>query len=284
MLEPIETVAALRARLGVPASSSPAERIALVPTMGALHDGHAELIRAARRDCDVVVVSIFVNALQFDRADDLARYPRTLERDLEICRDLDVNIVFAPPHAEMYPQPVVCTVDVGRLSDHLCGRFRPGHFGGVATVVLKLLQIASPSRAYFGEKDAQQLAIVRRMVSDFNIPVEIVGVPTVRETDGLAMSSRNRHLGREERLLAPSLYRALLAACRSIAAGEQDPASIRRAATAQIPESPAVKLEYLEIVHPVTLQPFEAVATPARVAGAMWVGSTRLIDNVLCTA
>ena len=175
--------------------------------MGALHAGHAALIDAARRECGVVVVSIFVNPLQFNNQDDLARYPRTLDADVELCRELGVDIVFAPSASEVYPEPPECSVDVGRLADHLCGKFRPGHFRGVATVVLKFFQMVQPHRAYFGEKDAQQLAIVRRLAADFNLPIEVVGVPTVREADGLAMSSRNRHLSAEERSLAPSLYR-----------------------------------------------------------------------------
>ena len=177
--------------------------------MGALHAGHAALVDAARRECGVVVVSIFVNPLQFNSQDDLARYPRTLDADVELCRELGVDVVFAPSASEVYPEPPECSVDVGRLADHLCGKFRPGHFRGVATVVLKLFQMVQPHRAYFGEKDAQQLAIVTRLAADFNLPIEVVGVPTVREADGLAMSSRNRHLSAAERSLAPSLYRAL---------------------------------------------------------------------------
>src|SRR6185312_4466595 len=165
--------------------------LGLVPTMGALHDGHIRLIDQARRECDAVAVSIFVNPLQFDRNDDLENYPRTLEADRQLCERMGVDVVFAPRAAEMYPSEPICTVDVGRLGDHLCGRSRPGHFRGVATVVLKLLNMVQPHRAYFGEKDAQQLAIVRRLVRDFNVPVTIVSVPTVREPDGLALSSRN---------------------------------------------------------------------------------------------
>jgi pantoate--beta-alanine ligase len=188
--------------------------------MGALHAGHAALIDRARAECRTVVVSIFVNPLQFDRDDDLRRYPRALDVDLELCAAHGVDLVFAPSSAEVYPFPPVCTVDVARLADHLCGPHRPGHFRGVATVVLKLFQMAQPDRAYFGEKDAQQLAIVRRMVADFNVPVQIVGVPTVREVDGLAISSRNTHLTAEERALAPALYRALSLAAREAESGE----------------------------------------------------------------
>jgi pantoate--beta-alanine ligase len=249
--------------------------------MGALHAGHAALITAARRDCDMVVVSIFVNPLQFNNQDDLARYPRTLERDLAYCGALGVDVVFAPSAAEMYPEPPECSVDVGHLADHLCGSFRPGHFKGVATVVLKLFQIVQPGRAYFGEKDAQQLAIVQRLVADFNLPIDVIGIPTVREDDGLAMSSRNRHLSPDNRRIAISLYHALHQARLSITSGERRAAAVKEAAAAVIPSSDALKLEYLEIVDPATMQPVDEITGPVRVAGALWVGSTRLIDNVL---
>jgi pantoate--beta-alanine ligase len=190
--------------------------IGLVPTMGALHAGHATLVNAARAECDVVVVSIFVNPLQFDRDDDLRRYPRTLEQDVRVCGEHGVDVIFAPTAETVYPQPPACRVHVGSLAEHLCGSFRVGYFDGVATVVLKLFEIVQPTRAYFGEKDAQQLAIIRRLVDDFNVPVTIVGVPTVRESDGLALSSRNVYLTHEERAAAPALYRALDAARRAI--------------------------------------------------------------------
>ncbi len=247
--------------------------------MGALHRGHQSLIEAARRECGEVVVSIFINPLQFDNQDDLARYPRAVEEDLAICRELGVDIVFAPSAVEMYPKPPECSVDVGRLADHLCGKFRPGHFNGVATVVLKLFQIVLPHRAYFGEKDAQQLAIIRRLVADFNLRIDLIEVQTVRDTDGLALSSRNRHLTVEERQVATSLYRALVGAKQQIANGSRDPKAIRAAASNRIPQ--IVKLEYLEIVDPVTLRPVEEIRGSVRIAGAIWVGSTRLIDNVL---
>lgn len=257
-------------------------RIGLVPTMGALHAGHKRLIDLARAECDAVVVSIFVNPMQFDREDDLQKYPRTLEPDIELCASSGVDVVFTPSAAEMYPVPLNCTVDVGRVADHMCGRNRPGHFRGVATVVLKLLQIAQPERAYFGEKDAQQLAVIRHLVSDLNVPVEIVAVPTVREADGLALSSRNQRLGPEERGAAPVLYEALGVARQQIAAGVTDVAQIRRKATGIIEQRPGVKLEYVEIVDTVEMQPVERVERPVIAAGAIWVGSTRLIDNLLC--
>lgn len=277
-MELIDRIAALRAR--VRTLRKPGSTIALVPTMGALHAGHARLIESARAACDAVVVSIFVNPLQFDRQDDLERYPRTLEDDLELCRSLKVDVVFAPAAAEMYPVPPVCTVDPGRVAEHCCGRFRPGHFAGVATVVLKLFNIAQPDVAYFGEKDAQQLAVVRRLVTDFNVPVRIVGVPTVREADGLALSSRNRHLDPHERRLAPALYEALTEAASAVSAGEADVEAIKRRAAARIPRDSRVRLEYLEIVDPDEFQPVARIGGPVLIAGAMWVGRTRLIDNV----
>jgi pantoate--beta-alanine ligase len=250
--------------------------------MGALHAGHAALMDAARRECASVVVSIFVNPLQFDRSDDLERYPRALAADIDVCARHAIDLVFSPEVTEVYPQPPACAVTVGTLADHLCGRFRPGHFQGVATVVLKLLQMATPDRAYFGEKDAQQLAIIRRMVTDFNIRVAIVGVPTVRETDGLALSSRNVHLSGRQRPLAVSLYRMLEGARHLISeAGVADPGEVKASVQRQLPSDPDLRLEYLEIVDPQNLQPVAAITGLVLVAGAMWVGGTRLIDNVL---
>jgi len=265
--------------------------IGLVPTMGALHAGHASLIERARRDCQVVVVSIFVNPLQFDRQADLDKYPRPVDADLELCRRLGVDVVFAPPVAEMYPKEPLCAVEVARIGDHLCGRFRPGHFRGVATVVAKLFDIIQPDAAFFGEKDAQQLAIIRRMALDLNMPVQIIGLPTVREPDGLAVSSRNQQLSRDERAVALSLYKGLLAARRFAAMGMRDPASVKEAAAAVAREyaarnSPSpdvsIRLEYLDLVDPEDMQPVDRIERPVLAAGAMWVGSTRLIDNLMC--
>jgi pantoate--beta-alanine ligase len=255
-------------------------RVGFVPTMGALHAGHARLVDEARRACQTVVVSIFVNPLQFDRQEDLETYPRTLEADLAVCRAHGVDLVFVPDAGEVYRQPQICTIDVGRLADHLCGRFRPGHFRGVATVVMKLLEMARPDAAYFGEKDAQQLAIVRRLVADFNVPVSIVGVPTVREADGLALSSRNVHLSNSERTLAPALYEALSEARRRIETGVTDSDAVVRAAVSTIPQG--TRLEYFEVVDPGELQPVAEIAGPVLVAAALWVGRIRLIDNVVC--
>jgi len=229
------------------------------------------------------VVSIFVNPLQFDRKDDLDRYPRTLDADLRICNELGVDCVFAPGVNEMYPVEPLCTVTVKRITDNLCGRFRPGHFDGVATVVSKLFDIVQPDDAYFGEKDAQQLAVIRRLVVDLNMPIEIVGVETVREDDGLAMSSRNTRLSPEERSKAIVLYRALREAERIIAGGERDARVVERRAAAAIPSDASLRLEYLDVVDPVELQPVDTIAGTVLVAGALWVGHTRLIDNVTYT-
>ena len=280
--ELIESIGSLRHRLADASRSG--RRIGLVPTMGALHAGHARLIERARSDCETVAVSIFVNPLQFDRDDDLRRYPRTPDADRQICDRLGVDFVFAPSEEEMYPAPPECTIDVGHLADHLCGKYRPGHFRSVATVVMKLFGIVQPDRAYFGEKDAQQLAIIRRMVADLSVPVEIVAVPTVREPDGLALSSRNARLAPAERQSAAALYRALQTADRQITGGDADPDHVARRAAAEIPTGdPSLTLEYLEIVDPDTLQPVQRICRSVRVAGALWVGSTRLIDNVLST-
>jgi len=278
-LEIVETIAGLRARV---AARRSAGLVGLVPTMGALHEGHASLIRQARAECSSVVVSIFVNPIQFDRPEDLERYPRSLDVDAALCASLGVDLVFAPTVAEMYPVSLECRVEVGRLADHLCGRFRPGHFSGVATVVLKLFEIVQQDRAYFGEKDAQQLAVVRRLVSDFNVATTIVGVPTVRESDGLALSSRNQRLDPDERQLAPALYHALQRVKSAIAAGVSNVSELKQLAASQIPPDPRLRLEYFEIVDSVDFQPVDAVTGPVVAAGALWVGTTRLIDNMRC--
>ena len=248
--------------------------------MGALHPGHEALIGGARRECGIVVVSIFVNPLQFGPNEDYARYPRTLEKDVEICRRQGTDVVFNPSPDEMYPLPPLTFAQVTRVSEHLCGKFRPGHFRGVATVVLKLFNIVRPERAYFGEKDMQQLAVIRRMVADLNIPVDIAAVPTVREPDGLAISSRNQHLNSAERKAAPVLYRALEEAVKRIRSGERDASKVREAAIAILESEPLVRIEYLEIVDPTEIQPLSTISGPVRIAAAVWIGGTRLIDNV----
>ena len=277
----LESIAQLRDRMA--RSRRAGLSVGLVPTMGALHAGHARLIEHARQDCECVVVSIFVNPLQFDREEDLNRYPRTLEADLEMCAAHGVDVVFAPAVSEMYPSPPSCVVEVGRIADYLCGQHRPGHFLGVATVVMKLFQIVQPDRAYFGEKDAQQLAIIRHLVRDFNVPVSIEAIATVRDSDGLALSSRNQRLDQGERELARSLYRALSEARQQISRGVKDAAEVKRTAGAQVPRDDRLRFEYLEIVDPEDMQPVEPIEGPVLVAGALWVGSTRLIDNLLCS-
>ena len=279
-LEVVDAIPRLRDRLKVDRDA--AHTIGLVPTMGALHEGHLSLVARARAECTTVVVSLFVNPLQFDRSDDLAAYPRSLDADVRLCASAGVDLVFAPTVSEMYPTPLDCTVDVGRIADHLCGRTRPGHFRGVATVVMKLFQIAQPDRAYFGEKDAQQLAVIRRLVADLNVPVTIVPVATVREPDGLALSSRNRRLSPDDRRVAPVLYEALRDARQRIAAGDSDAARVRQMAADIIGQRQGVTLEYLEIVDPDEMQPVQVVNRPVVAAGAVWIGSTRLIDNVVC--
>src|SRR5665213_2527702 len=230
MAELVAEIAALRKLLAPQRIAG--KTIGLVPTMGALHAGHRRLLDIARAETDVVVASIFVNPTQFNRAEDLDRYPRTLDQDLDVCRAAGVDLVFAPSLAEMYPDEMYpgvprTWVDVPALSEHLCGPGRPGHFRGVATVVMKLFQIVQPDRAYFGEKDAQQLAIIRRMVKDLDVPVIVVPVATVREPDGLAMSSRNRHLTPEERQRATVLSQALFAARDLVLRGERSAGAIQ---------------------------------------------------------
>ncbi len=254
--------------------------IGFVPTMGALHAGHLKLMQEARRENNFVVVSIFVNPLQFDRKDDLDRYPRTLAADMAVCSTVPVDLVFTPSAAELYPREQRAFVDVPGLTNHLCGAFRPGHFRGVATVVAKLFNIVRPDRAYFGEKDAQQLAVIRRMVEDLNMPVAVVGIPTVREPDGLALSSRNKHLTAEQRQLATLLPQMINEARSRLDEGERSASTIREALEPMFRTHADVRLEYFEIVEPSTLAPVERIDGPVLIAGAIWVGSTRLIDNM----
>jgi pantoate--beta-alanine ligase len=258
------------------------ERIALVPTMGALHDGHLALVAEARRRADRVVVSVFVNPIQFDRRDDFDRYPRTVDADAARCAAAGVDAIYAPDARAMYPEGFRTAVDVARLTEPLCGRVRPGHFGGVTTVVTKLFHAVRPHVAVFGEKDWQQLAVVRRMTADLDFGVEIVGVPTVRETDGLALSSRNRLLSPPDRLAAVCVPRALDAAVAAVATGETHAARVVARAEAAIAEERRARLEYAEIRDPETLEEVaEVVAAPALLALAVWVGGVRLIDNRL---
>jgi pantoate--beta-alanine ligase len=248
--------------------------------MGALHAGHEQLIQAARSGADIIVVSIFVNPLQFGPTEDYGKYPRALPKDLEICKQSGADLVFAPAVEEMYPVPQLTFTEVTRVSEGLCGAFRPGHFRGVTTVVLKLFNIVQPDRAWFGEKDMQQLAVIRRMVADLNLPIDVVGVPTVRESDGLALSSRNQYLSPAERKSAPVLYRALQHAADLIRAGERNVSKIRESAIAMLNGEPLIHLEYLEIVDPAEMEPTSEVSRAVRIAAAIRIGTTRLIDNV----
>jgi pantoate--beta-alanine ligase len=279
MTEIIQSVAAMREW------SRKARRedksIGFVPTMGALHEGHAALLKTARRENPRLVASIFVNPLQFDRKDDLTRYPRTWESDMRMCERFGVDAVFAPDEAGLYPSEQLTFVESPVLSAHLCGAHRLGHFQGVATVVLKLFNIVQPDRAYFGRKDAQQLAIIQRMVTDLNVPITVVPVETVRESDGLALSSRNKHLSPEERLAAPLLSRALRQAVELIDAGEHFSHAIKQSVLPLFSRSSLTRVEYFEIVDPETMSPVSKIDGPVLIAGAMWLGSTRLIDNIL---
>ena len=273
------TIAATRA--AVAAGRRAGRTIGFVPTMGALHRGHVALIEAARHDGTYVVVSIFVNPTQFGPNEDYARYPRDEASDLRQCEQAGVELVFMPLVDEMYRPDAVTTVHVARLTDTLCGPCRPGHFDGVATVVLKLLNIVQPDRAYFGQKDAQQLAVIRRMARDLDRPVEIVGCPTVREPDGLALSSRNQMLAPDERRRATALYRALCAARERICGGERDPQVVLNAMRAIIDQAGPARIEYVSVVDPDSMQPVDRIERAVLVALAVRIGPTRLIDNLL---
>ncbi|HHV54274.1 MAG TPA: pantoate--beta-alanine ligase [Firmicutes bacterium] len=257
-------------------------RIGFVPTMGYLHEGHASLIRAARRENDVVVVSDFVNPTQFGPNEDFARYPRDLDRDRTVAAAAGADFLFAPSVEEMYPDGAgQFFVDVGPLAGHLCGRSRPGHFRGVATVVTKLFNIVQPHVAYFGQKDYQQALILRRMVRDLFFPLRITVYPTVREPDGLALSSRNTYLSPTERQEAVVLYQSLQEAGRSLAAGERDATRLRHRMEEVVGRADSSRVDYIEIVDPLTLLPLERVEKPALFALAVFIGKTRLIDNAL---
>jgi pantoate--beta-alanine ligase len=255
--------------------------LGFVPTMGALHEGHLSLVRAARASCDVVAASIFVNPTQFGPTEDLAKYPCSFERDRELLEREGVELLFAPAVQEMYPAGAVTWVTVEGLSDKLDGRSRPGHFRGVTTVVTKLFDIVEPDAAFFGQKDAAQVAIIRRMVRDLNLPVEIVICPIVREPDGLAMSSRNAYLSPEQRRQALVLHRSLQRVESLVKAGERNAARLTAAGRWEFDAEKSVRLDYFEIVNPNTLDPVEDISRGALAAVAAFVGSTRLIDNML---
>ena len=256
------------------------KEVGFVPTMGYLHEGHLSLVRKAREENDVVVVSVFVNPTQFGPNEDYERYPRDEERDRKLLEAEGVDYLFLPSVEEMYPEGYSTYVEVEGLTEGLCGAKRPGHFRGVATVVTKLLNIVQPTRAYFGEKDYQQLQVIKRLVKDLNIPVEIVGCPIVREKDGLAMSSRNTYLSPEERESALSLYRGLKIAEELFRKGEKDPEVIKEKVKKFILSHPHVKgVDYVEIVDPESLKPVKEVKEGDVIALAVFVGNTRLIDN-----
>jgi pantoate--beta-alanine ligase len=278
----VETIAEMRALSR--SARSGGKRLGLVPTMGALHEGHLSLVRAARAKTDVVAATIFVNPTQFGPSEDFARYPRNLENDCAILEREGVEYVFAPSVEEMYPKGAVTWVTVAGLSDRLCGKSRPGHFRGVTTVVSKLFHIVEPDVAFFGQKDAAQHAIIRRMVLDLDMPVAIEVCQIVREPDGLALSSRNAYLSAEERKSALVLYRSLTRVQQLYEGGERDSTRLVSAATNEFAAVPTVRLDYFEIVNPDTLEPQPRVEEKTLVAVAAFVGKTRLIDNVVLGA
>ena len=253
--------------------------IGLIPTMGAFHEGHLTLMRRARAEEDVVVVSLFVNPIQFGPGEDFASYPRDFDSDARMASDEHVDLIFAPSPEEMYPQPPHTAIYVKGLTQTLCGAFREGHFDGVTTVCSKLFNIIQPDRAYFGEKDYQQMQVIRRMVADLNIPLQIVPVPTLREADGLAMSSRNRYLNEEERAAAPLLYRALQTSAQAARKGATGP-EVEEIFRHLLAKEPLFSVQYVQAVDPETLQPVTDAGKPMVIAAAAHIGNARLIDNI----
>jgi len=265
------------------AATARGQRIGFVPTMGALHEGHLSLVHRARETADVVVASIFVNPTQFGPHEDYTRYPRNLGRDAALLAQEGVHYLFAPSVEEIYPAGYATHIEVEGLGERLCGRSRPGHFRGVTTVVLKLFSIVSPHYAFFGQKDAQQVAIIKKMVEDLNLDVEIIVCPIVREADGLAMSSRNRYLNAEQRQSAMILYRALQRARRMIEAGATNAAEIIQLMQETIASEPLARVDYIEIVNAKTLEPLTTLTGECLIALAVFVGPARLIDNFVVT-
>jgi pantoate--beta-alanine ligase len=274
----IESIAELRQWCN--AGRAAGSTVGLVPTMGYLHRGHLSLVERAAAENDLVVVTIFVNPLQFGPNEDLDRYPRDLANDLRLCEEAGVDIVFAPSAAEMYPRPPATTVHVAGLTAGLCGAARPTHFDGVTTVVTKLFSIVGECSAYFGRKDAQQLAVISRMTEDLNLPVQVVGCPLVREPDGLALSSRNAYLDTDQRRAAPVLARALGEAATAVEAGERDAAQVAAIVHSIVATEPLVRLEYVEVRDARDLEPIARLDGEVLVALAAHLGTTRLIDNV----
>src|SRR5512142_1933394 len=269
------------ARSAFRAARRDGKRVGLVPTMGALHAGHLSLVRTARAQSDVVAATIFVNPLQFGPSEDFTRYPRTFERDCELLAAEGVALVFAPATEQMYPTGAVTYVEVTALSEKLEGRSRPGHFRGVTTVVNKLFNITQPDLAFFGQKDAQQVIVIRRMVRDLNLDVRLVVCPIVRETDGLALSSRNAYLDPQQRRAAPVLHRALMRIQTLADTGERSAQRLAEAGRQVIAEEALARLDYLEVVDPETLDPVEDISCGALVPVAAYLGTTRLIDNIV---
>jgi pantoate--beta-alanine ligase len=258
--------------------------IGFVPTMGALHEGHLSLVAAARKRSDIVVVSIFVNPTQFGPAEDLARYPRNLGRDKRLLKNFDVDVLFVPTTSQLYPEGLLTYVEVEGLSSKLCGKSRPNHFRGVATVVAKLFNVVAPDHAFFGQKDFQQLFIIKQLVQDLNLPVKVISLPIVREFDGLAMSSRNRYLKPGQRQRATIIYQALDLAKKAIEQGEKDPHKISRQLRALLRTVQGLRLDYALIVDPKTLTEVKKVKGKVLVALAAYLGKARLIDNLVVQA
>jgi len=256
--------------------------IGFVPTMGYLHEGHLSLIRIARKRCDLLVVSIFVNPTQFGPNEDLNSYPRDFERDSKLCEKEGVDVIFAPSAEEMYPDGYSTWVEVkGPVTEVLCGAFRPGHFRGVTTVVAKLFNIVQPHFAVFGQKDAQQLVVIKKMTRELNFPVEIVAAPTVREKDGLAMSSRNEYLNEKERKVAPKIYQSLILAKNMLLRGERDTEKIKNEMRKFLESAKLIKVQYIDIVDADTLEPLKNARGRVMVALAAFLGKARLIDNII---
>jgi len=255
--------------------------IGLVPTMGYLHSGHISLIKRAKKDCGIVVVSIYVNPTQFGPGEDYQRYPRDLERDKKLAKEAGTDILFVPSDEEIYPDSFHTYIQVEELSGRLCGVSRPIHFRGVATIVAKLFNIVKPTKAYFGWKDAQQLIILKKMVKDLNMDVEVVGLPTVREKDGLAISSRNKYLSKQERKIAPILYQALVKAKKMVNSGENNSARVLQQAKDLIKKKKGVKIDYLKAINLIDLKNAKKIKKNTLIAIAAWIGKTRLIDNVI---
>ncbi len=278
-METAETIQSIRSL--IKAARDSGKNIGLVPTMGALHVGHISLIEAARKKCDYIVVSIFVNPTQFVPGEDFDTYPRPLEDDLEICKKAGVDAVFAPSPEQMYPEEIITWVKVGKITETLCGQFRPGHFRGVTTVCAKLFNIVAPDIAFFGQKDAQQAIVIRRMVADLNMPLEIVVCPTVRESNGLAVSSRNKYLSEQQKKDAANIYKSLQKCQLMIDAGVKDTPAIINEMRNILLKVPSIEIEYISIVDADTLQNIDHITGKVLIAVAVRIGPARLIDNIM---